>query len=214
LHSSRRVCSWNDHAARSRGLHADRKPTPWGRIGVGEIVWMKWSSGPVVAKAVVVGFRQFTDCSAAHLRLAVAGFALHNLEGYWSSLPPHFNAIAIYLADEEWLDEPLIVTGRSYAESWVVFSDATERESWMTVPIEKPDQDLRDPRGPRVAGPSLRFKVFRRDSFTCQYCGRRAPSVSLHIDHIVPWSSGGKTELPNLRTACNICNLGKADLHV
>ena len=28
-----------------------------------------------------------------------------------------------------------------------------------------------------------RFEVFKRDSFTCQYCGRTAPDVVLHLDH-------------------------------
>jgi len=29
-----------------------------------------------------------------------------------------------------------------------------------------------------------RFEVFKRDKFTCQYCGKAAPDVVLHIDHI------------------------------
>lgn len=31
-----------------------------------------------------------------------------------------------------------------------------------------------------------RFEVFKRDSFTCQYCGRSAPEVVLQVDHIKP----------------------------
>lgn len=172
------------------------------------------SLGPKVAKSIVDGYRQFTDCTADELRLAVAGFALHELEAYWSSRPPHFDAIAIYLTHEEWLNEPLVVTGRSHRSSWLVFSSAEEWKKWMTVPSVKVEQSGRDPRGSRVAGHSLRFKVFRRDIFTCQYCGRKAPAVPLHVDHIMPWSSGGRTELANLRTACSVCNLGKSDLHV
>ena len=37
---------------------------------------------------------------------------------------------------------------------------------------------------------ALRFEVFKRDSFTCQYCGRSAPEVVLEVDHIVPVSKG------------------------
>jgi 5-methylcytosine-specific restriction endonuclease McrA len=57
--------------------------------------------------------------------------------------------------------------------------------------------------------PSVRFEVFRRDSFTCQYCGRRAPNVILHVDHIIPVVAGGTNDLANLRTACSVCNQGK-----
>jgi hypothetical protein len=56
---------------------------------------------------------------------------------------------------------------------------------------------------------SLRFEVFKRDSFTCQYCGRKAPEVTLHVDHVVPVSKGGQNDISNLVTACQDCNLGK-----
>jgi hypothetical protein len=55
----------------------------------------------------------------------------------------------------------------------------------------------------------LRFEVFKRDSFTCQYCGQQAPNVILHLDHIVPIAAGGSTDILNLRTACVACNSGK-----
>lgn len=56
-----------------------------------------------------------------------------------------------------------------------------------------------------------RFNVFKRDSFTCQYCGVSAPDVILHIDHILPVSKGGTNKLTNLVTSCINCNLGKSD---
>lgn len=56
---------------------------------------------------------------------------------------------------------------------------------------------------------TLRFEVFKRDSFTCQYCGRRAPDVALHCDHVKPLVEGGEHNILNLTTACVDCNLGK-----
>ena len=58
---------------------------------------------------------------------------------------------------------------------------------------------------------SLRFEVLKRDSFTCQYCGQKAPDVSLHIDHIHPVSAGGDNDILNLVTSCKDCNSGKSD---
>lgn len=55
----------------------------------------------------------------------------------------------------------------------------------------------------------LRFEVFKRDSFKCQYCGKSAPEVVLHVDHIKPVAEGGTDEITNLITACDDCNLGK-----
>ena len=56
----------------------------------------------------------------------------------------------------------------------------------------------------------VRFEVFKRDQFTCQYCGRRPPDVMLQADHVVPVVEGGGDELANLTTACQPCNAGKA----
>lgn len=55
----------------------------------------------------------------------------------------------------------------------------------------------------------LRFEVFKRDSFTCQYCGRMAPDVVLEVDHINPVANNGKNDIMNLVTSCFDCNRGK-----
>ena len=60
----------------------------------------------------------------------------------------------------------------------------------------------------------LRLKIFSRDKFKCVLCGR-TPAIhlgaKLHVDHIVPFSKGGTTTDPNLRTLCEQCNWGKGD---
>src|SRR5947207_16012278 len=58
---------------------------------------------------------------------------------------------------------------------------------------------------------ATRFEVFKRDSFTCQYCGRKAPDVLLDVDHIEPLSKGGTDDLLNLIASCKDCNSGKSD---
>jgi cytochrome c553 len=55
----------------------------------------------------------------------------------------------------------------------------------------------------------VRFEVFKRDGFRCQYCGATAPDVLLEIDHIHPVAEGGTNELLNLVTSCKACNAGK-----
>jgi len=58
---------------------------------------------------------------------------------------------------------------------------------------------------------AVRFEVFKRDKFTCQYCGSKAPEVVLNVDHIEPVSKGGNNEVINLITSCFGCNSGKKD---
>lgn len=47
------------------------------------------------------------------------------------------------------------------------------------------------------------LKVYKRDDYTCQYCGADS---DLTIDHIQPFSSGGSNDLDNLVVACRHCN--------
>lgn len=73
-------------------------------------------------------------------------------------------------------------------------------------------QHEREEQEPRKPGWKLRFQVMERDHFKCRACGR-SPSMDagivLHIDHIMPWSRGGRTTQDNLQTLCEQCNLGK-----
>lgn len=55
-----------------------------------------------------------------------------------------------------------------------------------------------------------RFEVFKRDQFTCQYCGATPPEVILEVDHVDPVALGGTDDMDNLVTACFGCNRGKA----
>jgi CRISPR/Cas system Type II protein with McrA/HNH and RuvC-like nuclease domain len=57
----------------------------------------------------------------------------------------------------------------------------------------------------------LRFEVFKRDLFKCQYCGNHPPEIVLEIDHIKPVSKGGTNDIENLITSCFDCNRGKSD---
>lgn len=58
-------------------------------------------------------------------------------------------------------------------------------------------------------GKTIRFSVFRRDKFTCRYCGRNSDTAVLEVDHVIPVSRGGTSEMDNLITSCADCNGGK-----
>lgn len=55
---------------------------------------------------------------------------------------------------------------------------------------------------PRVA--LSRREIFRRDHYTCQYCGKTTPYPT--VDHVVPKRLGGSHDWRNLVTACSACN--------
>jgi 5-methylcytosine-specific restriction endonuclease McrA len=64
---------------------------------------------------------------------------------------------------------------------------------------------------PSVAVAFSRRNIFKRDHYTCQYCGRQPGSEELTIDHVVPRSHGGQSRWDNCVLACVACNHRKAD---
>jgi hypothetical protein len=53
-----------------------------------------------------------------------------------------------------------------------------------------------------------RQNVFKRDGFTCVYCGTKK---DLTIDHVIPRSRNGTSTWNNLVTACKRCNTKKGN---
>jgi 5-methylcytosine-specific restriction endonuclease McrA len=56
-----------------------------------------------------------------------------------------------------------------------------------------------------------RRTLYKRDRYTCQYCGKKPGTESLTIDHIIPRSRGGLTTWENTVLACVECNSKKAN---
>ncbi len=63
-------------------------------------------------------------------------------------------------------------------------------------------------RRPQSERKLTRLEVFKRDRYTCQYCGRE--SRQLTLDHVVPRYRGGQHTWENVVSACVPCNRRKA----
>ncbi len=50
-------------------------------------------------------------------------------------------------------------------------------------------------------------EIFRRDKFSCQYCGKQTSNLT--IDHVIPRHRGGQHTWQNLVAACPACNRRK-----
>jgi 5-methylcytosine-specific restriction endonuclease McrA len=87
----------------------------------------------------------------------------------------------------------LIKNGRGYIK--------TVSSAYLAPSIIRLDEMIKRPR------PSVKLsksEVFRRDNFTCQYCGKRTPKLT--IDHVTPRHMGGTHSWENLVAACPSCN--------
>jgi 5-methylcytosine-specific restriction endonuclease McrA len=60
----------------------------------------------------------------------------------------------------------------------------------------------------RIQRKMTRIEIFKRDNFTCQYCGK--VSHNLTLDHVIPRSRNGQHTWENVVSACVPCNRIKA----
>lgn len=56
----------------------------------------------------------------------------------------------------------------------------------------------------RVIDNFVCWQVYKRDGYTCRYCGR--DDVPLTVDHVILWEEGGPSVEENLITCCKPCN--------
>lgn len=103
----------------------------------------------------------------------------------------------------------------------MVFLDKVDVIAEYDATVNSPSLTMRIPAvvrsrkvNPRLR-PVVRFSrasVLLRDNFTCQYCDHPFAEKELTLDHVVPRSSGGRTEWSNIVAACRACNYRKGCL--
>ena len=84
------------------------------------------------------------------------------------------------------------------------FLDAGVKEA-MQLEIQQREEKAERVANCRSIPESLRKKVLNRDGQKCRYCGVDADCV----DHVLPFSRGGRTAIDNLVSACQPCNSKK-----
>jgi len=58
---------------------------------------------------------------------------------------------------------------------------------------------------------TMRFRISRRDNYTCQKCGKHLRDEEMEFDHVIPVSKGGSSEEHNIRLTCFECNRSKSN---
>jgi hypothetical protein len=57
---------------------------------------------------------------------------------------------------------------------------------------------------------SVMWEVYRRDNYTCRYCGN--DRVPMTVDHVVLWEEGGPSIVKNLICSCKKCNNARGNM--
>lgn len=143
--------------------------------------------------------------------------AFQNLEDVWIKLgkQPKREDLGIPLSKYSGaFYEYRFGTWRNALEKFVAYTNNEENATLEEIKSKKLNSNtLHDTN--RGINLQLRFIVMRRDNFKCVKDGRSPAThigITLHVDHIIPWSKGGETVLENLQTLCSECNLGKSNL--
>lgn len=118
-----------------------------------------------------------------------------------------------------WNESARIVDPASFQqytwEDWTQIQPAEDdvviRTQWLQMKVPEVITLTRYDRMPVKIVAFSRRNVFKRDHFTCQYCGCRPGSEELTIDHVVPRSRGGISSWTNCVLACIDCNSRKAN---
>lgn len=136
----------------------------------------------------------------------------------WARMNPKISYDSLYRYFGGWTNACLKFIEYKSGETITIDEESTasNETNFKTKVTSKqlPKNDESEIPKTRTISLSLRLKILSRDSFRCVYCGKSPATdigTMLHIDHIKPFSKGGKSELPNLQTLCFECNLGKSD---
>ena len=127
---------------------------------------------------------------------------------------------------------PSLISSGAYESKWGKWSSALQafiefvkkekieegsKDEEKERPFIKIEENKIDKVETRSISVGLRYKILNRDRFRCVKCGRSPASdltCEIHIDHILPFSKGGRTIFENLQTTCKECNLGKSNNYV
>lgn len=129
-----------------------------------------------------------------------------------NDFPSKISAGAYEAKFGKWTDALRVFVERANGEEGVSFKEETLQVLPQIIDIKISDSQMKAIG--RTTPIGLRYRVLKRDNFKCVLCGS-SPATSidckLHVDHIVPWSKGGKTEESNLRALCENCNVGRGN---
>lgn len=125
---------------------------------------------------------------------------MFNLQGFLIAQGIAWAGLGAYKLATHKKPKPLPAAQPDVSHKWVMPSIkyvygrvSTRRVRYERIPLTKRE----------------RWAILKRDNFTCQYCGRKPPAVTLEVDHIQSVADGGNNAPSNLITSCLDCNRGK-----
>ena len=108
-------------------------------------------------------------------------------------------------------EEYRLFSWSDWAEREPVDGEPCVRSARLRLPVPEVISLSHYDRLPSAAVTFSRRNIYKRDRYTCQYCGAQPGSEELTVDHVNPRSQGGISTWENCVLACVGCNKRKAD---
>ena len=98
------------------------------------------------------------------------------------------NLTTMALSHEDWKK---VITQMDFKETEILADDKGKIKKTI---VRKCNRQIKN---------SVAWNVYRRDNYTCRYCGRN--DVPLTVDHLILWEAGGPSIEENLVSSCKRC---------
>lgn len=113
-------------------------PTPRvERLMKGQMVWMKWSGGPIVGRSKILSWEQgkIKNGDIDEVKGQIEGTGLSKLDEYWGHIKKKGDSyfLILRLSDPQMLDHTIKPRARSYGSDWIYIDTEERRESWLMV---------------------------------------------------------------------------------
>ena len=115
---------------------SDCPPLKLEKVQAGQMVWLKFSSGPIVARAKILSVHDgvIENGDIRRVRELTSGTQLFNLAEYWNTISKQMNCffVVVKLCDEEWLSKPIYPEVRSRGSSWIYLDTEERKKLWLS----------------------------------------------------------------------------------
>lgn len=101
--------------------------------------------------------------------------------------------------------------GVSKQEIWKLIVAGLNTDTDSVDELAKKYEEIKLKRNRQSLGEVQRKRISLRDKNLCRYCRKKLSKNKQVIDHVVPWSRGGRNSDENLVLCCRDCNNKKRD---
>ena len=104
---------------------------PFNRVEPGDTVFLKWSGGPIIARAKVRESTSVEYSNVEDVRELCKGYSLYELEDFWEAMRGRRYATVVELEDVKGIHPPIVPRTRSMGTGWIILDTPEKEKMWL-----------------------------------------------------------------------------------